>query len=65
MEIIKDEREKYPVLLLDDILSELDKERQNFVLSQIENMQVFITCCDNIPLLGVGRVFEIEGGKIK
>ena len=31
------------IILLDDILSELDKERQNFVLSQIENMQVFIT----------------------
>ncbi|MBP1573563.1 MAG: DNA replication/repair protein RecF [Oscillospiraceae bacterium] len=63
--ILAQEQSDSPIILLDDILSELDKERQNFVLSQIENMQVFITCCDNIPLLGVGRVFEIEGGKIK
>lgn len=35
-----------PVLLLDDVLSELDKERQNYLLSNIDDVQVFITCAD-------------------
>lgn len=63
--ILAQEQEDYPIILLDDILSELDKDRQNFVLSQIENMQVFITCCDKIPQLGNGKVFEIENGRVK
>ncbi len=35
-----------PVLLLDDVLSELDKERQTYLLSNIDGVQVFITCAD-------------------
>ena len=36
---------EYPVLLLDDVLSELDPSRQSFVLNKIPGGQVFITCC--------------------
>ena len=46
MEIIKDEREEYPVLLLDDILSELDKKRRDFLVSEIKDKQVIITCTE-------------------
>ena len=35
-----------PVLLLDDVLSELDAGRQDFVLNQLREGQVFITCCE-------------------
>ena len=35
-----------PILLLDDVLSELDKDRQNYLLNNIDDIQVFITCAD-------------------
>ena len=59
---------EYPVALLDDVMSELDPERQNFVLNHINNkMQVFITCCDpaNIKNLSQGTIFKVENGKIE
>lgn len=58
---------EYPVALLDDVLSELDPERQNFILNHINKMQVFITCCDpaNIKILSKGTVFKVDDGKIE
>ena len=56
----------YPILLLDDVLSELDPRRQEFVLNRISGGQVFITCCENdrlSSLLG-GKVLHIRGGTI-
>ena len=35
-----------PVVLLDDVFSELDPARQQYVVKHFENRQVFITCCD-------------------
>lgn len=43
--ILYGETGEEPVILLDDVLSELDNRRQNFVKSQIEKFQIFITCC--------------------
>lgn len=65
-EIYKNASEEYPVLLLDDVLSELDPKRQEFVLNRIAGGQVFITCCeeDRLPSLLGGRVFHVERGKI-
>ncbi|MFV0440968.1 MAG: DNA replication/repair protein RecF [Lachnospirales bacterium] len=42
--LIKKIKNKKPVLLLDDILSELDKKRQNFLLEEIDDLQVILTC---------------------
>jgi len=55
-----------PVFLLDDVMSELDPERQNFILNHIKGMQVFITCCDpsNIKQLENGKIFKIQEGRI-
>lgn len=57
---------EYPVALLDDVMSELDPARQNYVLNHISKLQVFLTCCDpaNISNLTSGMVYKIEGGKI-
>ena len=41
-----DDANEYPVLLLDDVLSELDSGRQSFILDRITTGQVLITCCD-------------------
>ena len=46
MEIIKDEVFENPILLLDDITSELDLERLNLIFNKIKDYQVLITCTD-------------------
>ena len=51
-----------PVLLLDDVLSELDAGRQDFVLNQIQSGQVFITCCDPARVTNLGKTIQIENG---
>lgn len=62
--VIKKIAGEYPVALLDDVMSELDKSRQDFILNHIKDWQVFITCCDpsNIKGLESGTVFQMEGG---
>ena len=57
---------EYPVMLLDDVLSELDPRRQEYVLNRIAGGQVFITCCENDRLdqLLSGRVYHIREGKV-
>ena len=54
-----------PVLLLDDVLSELDPRRQEFVLNRISGGQVFITCCeeDRLETLLGGKVLHVENGR--
>ncbi|MDO5401577.1 MAG: DNA replication/repair protein RecF [Eubacteriales bacterium] len=53
-----------PVLLLDDVLSELDPGRQDFVLNQIMSGQVFITCCEPGRFTKLGRTIEIKNGSV-
>ncbi|MGI5936772.1 MAG: DNA replication/repair protein RecF [Oscillospiraceae bacterium] len=66
-EIFLEETGEYPVLLLDDVLSELDSERQEFVLNRIGGGQTLITCCedDDIAKRTGGRIIMVEGGKIR
>ena len=54
-----------PVLLLDDVLSELDPGRQDFVLNQITEGQVFITCCEPGRFTKLGKTIEITNGQLK
>ena len=65
-EIYKNATEEYPVLLLDDVLSELDPKRQEFVLNRIAGGQVFITCCedDRLPAMLGGKVLHVHGGSL-
>lgn len=65
-EIFQEETGEWPVLLLDDVLSELDAKRQGFVLNRIRGGQVFITCCEEEKLEGLewGRAFHINDGKL-
>ncbi|MCH5194602.1 MAG: DNA replication/repair protein RecF [Oscillospiraceae bacterium] len=66
-QIIKDEYGEYPVMLLDDVLSELDPTRQKFILNNIDDMQVIITCCDSRTVTDMkeGRVFTMKKGRVK
>ena len=65
-EIFLAETGEYPVLLLDDVLSELDAERQEFVLNRIGGGQTLITCCedDGVAKRTGGRVMTISGGRL-
>ncbi len=65
-EVIRKKTGECPIILLDDVMSELDKQRQNFVLNHIEGMQSFLTCCDesNIENLQSGKIFRIRNGGV-
>ena len=54
-----------PVLLLDDVLSELDASRQDFVLNQIRSGQVLITCCEQDRFSDLGRRLLVEAGTVR
>lgn len=56
-----------PVILLDDVMSELDNSRRDYILNHTDGFQVFITCCepDAITRLVSGKVFRIENGTVK
>jgi len=66
-QVFRDESGEWPVLLLDDVLSELDRRRQEFVLNRIGDGQVFITCCEEEKLgqLARGRTFHIRSGRLE
>ena len=65
-EIVRQETGEWPVLLLDDVLSELDERRRAFVLGRIQGGQVFITCCDGEAArdLPAGKSFYIRAGAV-
>ena len=63
-EILRRDTGEEPVLLLDDVLSELDAGRRDFVLNKIQTGQVFITCCEENAIPDSGRVLRIHQGSI-
>ena len=65
-EIHKEIIGEYPLLLLDDVLSELDTRRQEYVLNRLDGGQVFITCCeeDRLHALLKGRVLRVKNGVV-
>lgn len=65
LEVIYDEIGEYPILLLDDFMSELDNTRiQNFI-QKIKHNQVLITCTDKMKLENqFGKITKIQQGKI-
>ena len=56
-----------PVVLLDDVMSELDMSRRDYLLNHLDGRQVFITCCDpeTVRLMERGRGFLVERGVLK
>ena len=63
-ELMAREMGEEPVLLLDDVLSELDAGRQDFVLNQIVSGQVFITCCEPGRFTKLGKTIQVSKGTI-
>ncbi|MDR0491036.1 MAG: DNA replication and repair protein RecF [Oscillospiraceae bacterium] len=65
-DIHHDDRGEHPLLLLDDVLSELDEKRQGFILGKITDGQIFITCCDNSVKFDTpgATMLRVENGRI-
>ena len=63
---LKERMGEEPVILLDDVLSELDGSRQDFLLNELKGCQVFITCCEksNKEQLRQGKIFNVSRGEI-
>lgn len=53
-----------PVVLLDDVMSELDDLRRDFLLHRLLERQIFITCCDPKQVIDVAAAFKIEAGRL-
>lgn len=54
---------EHPVLLLDDVLSELDESRKQYLLTRMKEKQTFVTSCDDTAFLRTdGEVYRMDGG---
>lgn len=65
-EVITKNTGECPIILLDDVMSELDTTRQNYILNHIKGMQSFITCCDDqsVKNLIAGKKFVVKNGSV-
>lgn len=68
IEIVKKHIGDTPILLLDDVLSELDSNRQNYLLNSIHNIQTIMTCTGLDEFINnrfnVNRIFKVTNGKV-
>ena len=66
-ELARSDLGEAPVLLLDDVLSELDGLRQDYVLNSIGGGQVLITCCasEEVRRKTGGKLIYVEGGRLR
>ena len=65
LQVIKDDIDDYPILLLDDFMSELDSNRRKSFLNNIENTQVIITCTDPIEIEKFNKNVEYKLYNVK
>lgn len=65
-EVCRETVGEYPVYLFDDVLSELDEKRKEYILSKTEGKQIIITSCDEDSLILLAdRVISVSGGKYR
>lgn len=65
LNIIEEEIGEYPILLLDDFMSELDQKRRNHFLEKIDNTQVIITCTDKIDIENKNiLIYNVNNGNV-
>lgn len=66
LQVMRDETGEWPVLMLDDVMSELDPHRRRHLLGRLEGVQTLVTCTDMDDLAGarVGKTYHIHAGAI-
>ncbi len=66
LNIVKDEIDESPILLLDDFMSELDEKRRKNFLEKINDVQVIITCTEKIDIENKEiLVYNVKSGDVK
>lgn len=69
IELVKEKTGESPILLLDDVLSELDRNRQEYLLESIGGIQTIITCTGLNDFVehqtNLSRVYKVENGEVK
>jgi len=68
IELVRQEIKDTPILLLDDVLSELDKHRQNYLLDSIKDVQTLITCTGLDDFVNnrfsINKIIHVEQGHV-
>ena len=66
-DILEENLGEAPLVLLDDVMSELDGSRQDYLLNHLSDRQVFITCCspETLNLMEKGKSIYVENGKVE
>lgn len=64
--VLNENMEEPPIVLLDDVMSELDTSRQDYILNHLGSWQVFITCCEPMQKFRVSSagLFEMKAGNL-
>ena len=67
LDVMREQLGEWPMLLLDDVMSELDPGRRRQLVGRLKGIQTFITCTDAEDLAGaeVGKVWRVENGELK
>lgn len=69
IELVKKMTKDTPVLLLDDVLSELDSNRQNYLLNSIGDIQTIITCTGLDEFINnrfeINKIYKVTTGRVK
>ena len=65
-QILYEDTAESPIILLDDVMSELDAGRQDYLLNNLHDTQVFITCCapEAVRLMEQGKKFFVDSGRV-
>ncbi len=65
--MILDKSNDVPIIILDDVLSELDEFRRSFIINHIDNFQIFITSCNfsDTDKFGHGKIWNVENGRFE
>ena len=66
LNVMREELEEWPVLMLDDVMSELDPSRRRRLLEHLEGIQTLVTCTDPDDLGGAkpGAIYRVEGARV-
>jgi len=61
--LMEEVAEETPVVLLDDVMSELDEHRRDYLLHHLQDRQIFLTCCDPNQVASAEAIFSVENGR--
>lgn len=56
---------EYPIMLFDDVFSELDPYRRNYIIERIRGRQVILSCCEDTGDFSGAKIFRIKGGQVE